>query len=273
VKGQAQVIGEPEEFAGEISGEFGRPGTADDLIGSGDRRGVPDRMARRRLWAGVLAGAVAASAVWAAVLRGSGWGQAAAPDLHGYRLVDDLCSSLHLEPLSDALSGGFEYNVPLVRRGRTVDHMNCDLTARSASADGWVTMYHVTVSVDLHKKSDPRTEFVDAYGPPAQPPPGLGGDGGPYLQYVYTRETQVRPYPGLGDLAYQTLSPYHQGMSVLHGGAVITMTVDATNTWGLDGSPPTDANGVPKRPAQVNTTALRPALTATVSHVMTVLSQ
>ncbi|MBY8878276.1 hypothetical protein [Actinacidiphila acidipaludis] len=282
------MIGEPEE----VSEEPGRPGAvdgpaaggapADDLIeggapadgpaAGGGRQEAPVRVARRRVWAGVLTGVVAASAVWAAVLRGSGWGQVAPPDLHGYRLVDDLCSSLHLEPLSDALNGGFEYNVPVVRRGPTVDHMTCALTARSASADGWETVYRVTVSVDLHKKTDPRTEFTDLYGPPAQPPPGLDDDSGPYLQYLYTHETRVRAYPGLGDLAYQTLSPYHQGMSVLRGGAVVTMTLDATNVWTLSGDPPTDRNGAPERPARVTTIALRPALIRTVRHVMTVLS-
>ncbi len=265
------MIGEPEEFPGELPGST-EPSGADDVVGDGDRSRAPGRLRRRRLWTGVLAGAVAASAVWVAALRADGWGQAAPPDLHGYRLVDDLCSSFHLEPLTDALHGGFDYNVPVVRRGRTVDRMTCDLTADSVSGDGWETQYHVTVSVDLHKKTDPRTEFADAYGPPAQPPPGLGDGEGPYEQYVYTHETVVKPYPGLGDLAYQTISPYHQGISVLRGGAVITMTVDATNAWRLGGKPPTDAHGAPERPYRVNTTGLRPVLTRTVGHLMTVLS-
>jgi hypothetical protein len=251
--------------------ELDAPEAAPDLIGDPYRRPWWARTERRRLWTGVVAGAVAASAIWGAALRGADYGHHAPPDTYGYRIPGDLCSSLNLEPLTDALpAGGFDGNDPEIRRGPALDQGRCELVSTFTTGDGWLADYTVRVVVELHKKTDPRAEFADAYGPPGPPeiPLAIGGD------LIRTGARSVtRPYPGLGDLAYLTSGDYQQTLSVLHGGAVISLAVAGHNVWQGDGPPPTDRHGAPDRPFFIDTSGLRKVLPVTINHMMRVLSR
>lgn len=250
---------------------FGAPDAGPDLISAPYRRPWWTRTERRRLWTGVLGGAVAASAIWGAALRGADYGHHAPPDTYGYRIPGDLCSSLNLEPLTDALpAGGFDGNDPEIRRGPALDQARCELESTFTTGDGWVADYTVRVVVELHKKTDPRAEFADSYGPPGPPeiPLAIGGD------LIRTGARSVtRPYAGLGDLAYLTSGDYQQTLSVLRGGAVVSLAVAGHNVWQGDGPPPTDRHGAPDRPFFIDTSGLRKALPVTVGHLMRVLSR
>ncbi|WP_225845541.1 hypothetical protein [Streptomyces sp. HPF1205] len=259
------------------------PGAA-DVIGGHDpgpgrwrtRWGRAGREAAdwRRLGAGVAAGAVLASAAWVLALRGTNYGRAAAPDLHGYHLGDTPCASANFEPLTEHLPNSFLGGVPEIRKGPALDHVTCDMVSPSLTDDGWITDYDVTLTIDLHKKTDPRAEFADTYGRPAAHPgfvnvdPGTGG-----LAVTSSDSAVVTPYPGIGDLAYLSADRTRQSLSVLHGGAVLTLTVNVTNSWGNDGTPPADSHGVPTRPPTVTTSALRPYLAQTLTHLMRTLSR
>jgi hypothetical protein len=246
----------------EMPGEEPAWDLTGDVIGDDDHPGRGPgwwhRPESRRVGAALVAGAVLASAVWALVLRGTHYGHDAAPDLHGYRLGYDPCASATLEPLARHLPGSSLTGVPQIRTGPALDHATCDMHASVTNGDGWLTDYHVVLTIDLHKKTDPRAEFTNAYGYPDS--------------YVVRAATPVvTRYRGLGDLAYLSAGA-DQSLSVLHGSAVFTLTVGATNTWLKQGTPPTDSHGDPARPPMVDTSALRPALAQTLTRLMHALS-
>lgn len=143
------------------------------------------------------------------------------------------------------------------------------MTSTSSHGDGWFTWYVITVTVDLHKKTDPRVEFEDTYDAP---------DASPTLQEISgyfirpSADAVTKPYPGLGDLAYATSGKTHQSLAVLHGGAVVYLTVDSGFSWERTDDPPAHADGSPQRPPLADTTRLKPDLPRTVRHLMSVLS-
>lgn len=130
--------------------------------------------------------------------------------------------------------------------------------ASVTDGDGWLTDYHVVLTIDLHKKTDQRAEFTNAYGYP-------------HSSIVDADTPVVTRYRGLGDVAYLSAGA-DQSLSVLHGGAVFTLTVGGTNSWLKQGTPPTEGPGVPARPPVVDTSALRPALAQTLTNLMHALS-
>lgn len=251
------MISEPE-----MSGEEPAPELTGDVIGDDGRpgRGLGwwHRNERRRIGAALVAGVVLASTVWALVLRGTHYGRDAAPDLHGYRLGYDPCASATLEPLARHLPGSSLTGVPEIRTGPALDHVTCDMHDAVTHGDGWATDYHVVLTIDLHKKTYQRSEFTNTYGYPEL-----------YVAPVST--PVVTPYRGLGDLAYLSAGA-DQSLSVLHGGAVFTLSVGGINSWLKQGSPPTDRHGDPTRPLVADTSALRPALAQTLTKLMHALS-
>ncbi|WNI16800.1 hypothetical protein [Streptomyces sp. ITFR-21] len=234
------------------------------------RRPAVGGSARRRPWLCALGGVVAASAVWAGVLPATGYGRATPPGVHGYHLSGGVCGRVNLEPLTDAVtSGGFERNSPLLRKEPALDHLECEPTSELPAGDGWVTSYLVQITVDLHKKTDPRPEFVDAYHESPVAPTPLETDGGYSLPgYGVT----TRAHPGLDDLASCATGTTHEMLSVLHGGAVVSIGVDAANVWGGVGKAPLNADGSPKTPALADVTGLRTVLPQTVRHLMATLA-
>jgi hypothetical protein len=261
------VITEPEMEQGP------EPLRAAEVLAGGDR---PERGRRpgggRLPWLWALGGAVLACAVGAAVLDGIGYGRDPAPDLHGYHLGSSLCTGQNLQPLTDALAAQTLTAVPgATRHGAAVDHAACALFASAPGGDGWRTEYTVSLTVDLHKKTDPQAEFEDDVHQQAVGP--TPGSGVPLSQVMAFDGAVVRPFPGLGDRAFLTTSRSHQSLSVQEGGAVLTLTVDATNEWEASGAPPDETDGSASRPPLADTTALRPVLPGTVRHLMGVLAR
>lgn len=218
-------------------------------------------------WRWTLGAVVATSAAWALILQGTGYGHASAPDLHHYRLTDSPCQGDNLKPLADALGATrTSANPAEIRTGTALDQAQCVMGAEGTVGEHWQSTYTVTVTVELHKKTDPRPEFEDRNRPhgPDLDPSGAAAD---------TDETdRVALVPDLGDEAYVLAGDdSHQALTALHGGAVFTVDVDADTQWTGAGGVPPDANGYPQQPPGL--TRLQPALIATVRRVMSALSQ
>jgi hypothetical protein len=249
---------EPEPGGGDVDP------AREELHGGGRRLTgrVLARWAGRRTLPAVVAAVVATSAVWAWALAATGGSHD--PSLHGYRIPDDTCTAEHLRPFTEALGlQEFESDPGVVLTGTTLEHVSCTLEGTRSSGDGWATQYTATVTVDLHKKTDPRAEFEDAGR--------LQDDTLAYTsQGTYATTTAVgvtRPVPDLGDLAFTTLSSTRQTVRVLDGGAVLSLSIDGTNQWQGPGRPPT-GNGAAQRPVLADTVFLRPALVPTMRRLM-----
>jgi hypothetical protein len=261
---------EPED--GGESGGGEDTGTPDVLTGRAGRPAVrAGTAAGHAPWRWALGGFAAACALAVAAVQVTGYGRADAPDLHGYRVVPGLCAPDHLQPLVDAMAGASTEAYPLAtRRGTAVDHTGCLMTGSVSYGDGWSTVYLVSVTVDLHKKHDPRAEFEDEVRDAADlPAPGarllpvpLPGD-----------TTTVTACPGLGDRAFLTAARTRQTLSVLHGGAVLTVGVQASNAYDSPGNAPLTSDGTHRVPGLVDTSRLRPALAPTARLLMAALSR
>ncbi|MFC4034335.1 hypothetical protein ACFO3J_23070 [Streptomyces polygonati] len=242
-----------------------------DLLSDEDRHSPGLARPKPRPWVWGLGGAVLASAVWGAALQGVGYGRTALPDLHGFHIRGTLCTPSIMEPLTDNVtSGRIAAEEPEIREGPALDHIACSFASSLPTGDGWATAYAVSVTVDLHKKTDPRAEFEATYDPRASA--AASKEIGDTVFYPDANSV-TRPYPGLGDLAYADDGRTHESLSVLFGGAVISVTVDAINTWTAPGRMPTDADGSPERPYLVDSSSIRPFLAPTVRHLMGVLSE
>jgi len=258
------VITEPEMW------EEPRPGRPADVLSDDNHS---PRSPRRRPWLWALGGVVAASALWAAVLRGTGDGRAPASDLHGMHLGPSPCTALNLEPLTDSVSTGrMESLDPEVRTGPALDHASCFTISSIPGDNGWAVTYGVVVTVDLHKKADPRGEFVDTYHPRtlSQSPHDVYVSDTPFYPVP---EVRTRPYPDLGDLAFLTGGVNHQTLGVLYGGAALSLSLYVVDVWGGLGEMPKDADGTPSFPPVVDSTALIPVMARTLDHLMRVLAR
>lgn len=271
------MITEPEIEPGEPGSQDARDllsggerAWRDDGSGSGPRRWLGGRgTGRRAPWIWALGGFAAAAALAAGTLQVTGYGRTAAPDLHGYRLNPGLCTSLHLQPLVDAIGAPGMTAVPLpTRRGATIDHTACELAGSVLHGDGWSTDYTVEVTVDLHKKHDPRPEFEDAVrDEAASPAPGAA-----LLPVPSPGEAaSVTAYPGLGDRAYLAGSRTRQTLGVVHGGAVLLLSVQAANTSTSAGSAPL-TSATETLPGPIDISTLRPALAPSMRLLLTALT-
>jgi hypothetical protein len=263
--GEPEMVGEPlPERAAEVlsAGEPGEP----------RERPAWSRGLARRPWVWAVGGVVAASAVWAGTLQAVDYGHTAAPDLHGFHLDGNSpCTTANLEPLTDKLSsGGFLTCSPSVRMGPALDDTSCAATSSLPIEGDWVTSYVLTVTVELHKKTDPRAEFQGTYNPVISLATIETVNG--YIA-VPDQDAVTTVYPDLGDLAYLTSGKSHQALSVLYGGVVLSLTVDARPFWAGAGNPPTTADGSIQDPGPADTTALRQFLPGTMRHLMSVLSR
>lgn len=261
------MITEPEMW------EEPRSGRPADMLSDDDHAPRPPGPGRRRPWLWALGGVVVASALWAAVLRGTGDGRAPVPDLHGMHLSASPCTALNLEPLTDSVSTGRMVSLDTeVRTGPALDHATCSTISSIPGENGWAVTYGVVVTVDLHKKADPRGEFVDTYHPTTL-------SQSPHDMYLYDThfypvpEVRTRSYPGLGDLAFHTGGVNHQTLGVLYGGATLSLSLYAVDVWGGVGETPKDADGTPSFPRVVDTTALIPVMAKTLGNLMRVLAR
>lgn len=220
------------------------------------------RWAGPRMLLAVGAAVVATSVVWTWALAAAGG--AHAPSLHDYRIPENTCTAENLQPFTEALGlQAFEADPGVVLRSRTLDHVSCSLFGTQSAGDGWTAQYTATVTVDLHKKTDPRAEFEDA-GRLQDDTLALASQG----TYATTTAVGVtRPVAHLGDLAFTTLSDTRQTIRVLDGGAVISLSIDGTNQWQGPGRAPA-ADGAAQRPAVADTKFLRPALVPAMRQLM-----
>ncbi|WP_329135215.1 hypothetical protein OG552_21150 [Streptomyces sp. NBC_01476] len=262
------MITEPE-MAGDP-----QPGPpADVLSGAGEPPPAGRAGARWRPWLWALGGTVAASAVWAGVLHSPADDHASAPDLHGYHLTSDPCTTRNLQPLTGVLSTRLYSDGALITRGPALTKLSCTLISLQSGDDGPRTDYTISLSVTLHEKTDPRTEFEDTsrFKPPIRVP--AHDPGGDYISLYPSddaaeRDTVTRPLGGLGDRAFLSTSANRRTLEVLHGGAVFTLDISSSivlagtaDPSGGSAAPPADGAGVDA------------ALPATMRHLMSVLSR
>lgn len=245
----------PDEQGSDIPGDLlsgpGDPGTG----------AVGVRTPRGWLWG--VGGVVVASAVWGAVMHGTG---TSGPDLHGYHLSGNPCSSAAFDPLKKALGQrDFAVSNATVSKGPALDKLSCLLSTRSQSDDAGATTYSIYVSVDLHKKSDPRAEFENARDAKVSTLPGNGeGNGMLFTDTGFTSAADVHPVTGIGDEAYLlTGDSTGQTLEVLHGGAVLTLQLSGYNDVGVDSG---------ASPEDLDLTRFRSTLTTTMRHLMTSLA-
>ncbi|MEW1865569.1 hypothetical protein AB0399_35220 [Streptomyces sp. NPDC088194] len=264
------MIGEPE-----VEGDGGDPegawteGASADVV----RGGV--RGARTRPWPWVLGAVVATSAVWALVLQLSGYGKESVPDLHHYRISGSPCGGSSLKPLTDALGAGHVEVFPAdTQTGPALDQAACTLTAQRSVGTHWQASYSTVVTVQLHKKTDPAAEFDDVGSSrhTVEPvAPSDDGSGTTTAILATAGSTHVVRVPDLGDRAYLLTSGRDETLTVLHGGAVLTVAVDVQEKWTGPGAvPPPDADGIPQRPPRQ--AGYRAALVATMRGLMSALS-
>lgn len=278
------MIGEPE-MAGEEGG--GPPELLGSTVGAGpgtaaydiaydvvsDAGTAPPLLRRlgERPWAWALAAAVVTSAVWAGVLQGTGYGRADPPDLHGYRTDGNPCTARNLQPLADDLNGvRFDPGPPTVTESTALDHLACDLTATVTDGDGWWTTYTVSVSVDLHKVTDPAAEFDAVNRTSVRTPPPEAG-----VAYAVISTEPLTTYPrGIGDRAVLTSEKYRQSLGVRHGGAVFSLTLSGRNDWDIGrGDPPRNPDGSNTRPTFVDTARYAKDLVPAMRRLMAALTK
>lgn len=183
------------------------PPPDDDLLATAGREPAP----RRRIpqhWLWAFGGALAASAVWAGAVVA--WDPAdRTPDLHGYHLSPNPCSGSALSPLFDATPRrGFSPDPADTLWGSALDRTRCSAENLVGDDDGGSPYdYRASLSVELHKKTDPRPEFEDQH------------------RSTLPSVTRVETVRGLGDEAYLLhLGSGRLQLDVLHGGAVISLS-------------------------------------------------
>jgi hypothetical protein len=269
------VISEPETGDGANDAEGGG-GSPYEVVAAGAPEAAPG--ARRRWpWKWIAATAALTSLLWAAGVRAADRGDG--PDLHGCRLTSSPCTPTTLKPLLDAFPTGARTGTPAdLRRGSALDQATCGVLATSAETDPWLVQYDVTVTVELHKKTDPAVEFADRNHPTAEKSdPALnafgGGPGYRSTIMVSADSTDhVVPVAHLGDKAYLLDGlPSRQTLTVLRGGAVLTLEVSATEQWTHTGHPSVDSSGHIVGAPNLSVNRFHPAMTATVKRLMDAL--
>lgn len=186
-----------------------------DLVADFD--GAPRPAAAPRVrppWVWVLGTVVATSVLWTGGLFVYDRGHSDLPDLHGYRIGASPCTRSVFKPLSDAVGATESQGSPAVEHhGPALDQTRCDFSAQAPYAQGGTTSYTVGVTVELHKRTDPREEFDDQ----------ARLDGASLADAV-----DIASVPGLGDEAFlATSGSQGQQLKVRHGGAVFSLNLNA----------------------------------------------
>ncbi|MEV7087325.1 hypothetical protein AB0O07_15710 [Streptomyces sp. NPDC093085] len=201
-------------YAGEGDRDADGPGAdgpeAETLAGE---EPVPGVLARPRPpWQWALAGALAASVLWAGGV--GAYHYLSGPDLRGYRATSNLCDSARLSALTRTLGpkvlphGGAD-------ESDAADRSLCrvQLVRPSSPTGGKVSSPAIVeILYTLHKKTDPAPEFDQ-----------MSAD----LQPEGYEPVTSTPVPGLGDRALMVTSPSYvsPSLSVLDGGVVLSIGV------------------------------------------------
>ncbi|WP_432150527.1 hypothetical protein [Streptomyces sp. bgisy029] len=206
------MISEPE-LVGELGPEH-RP----EAVGGVDHRPPPGRRrGHGLLWA--LAGALTASAIWAAAVFAYGDDPERKPDMHGYELGGRSCSAMQMKALTASV--GKRYEAPSLSPGRighpAFDSISCSMAITAPKGTGpdeeWTYSVSVGMSVELHKETDPLPEFEAR----RNTAPEWGED---------TVRSEL--VPGLGDRAYLLVASERTSeLRVVEGGAVIMLSISA----------------------------------------------
>lgn len=265
-RGGVRVISKPE-----MSDEPGGDSPGSLLGGSDDPADATTAVRKPRPWLWAASGIVLTSAVWATAMHGTG---GVTPDLHGYHLGGNPCGGETLNPVKVAVGAqGFAASEAKVSRGPALDKLSCALSASPPDGDGWVTDYTVSVSVELHKKTDPRAEFQNSRQ--AKISTLAGGDRYSNVLIVdaetgFISASEVHPVTGIGDEAHVLeRRASDQALEVLHGGAVLTLRVSGYSRWNGPGKSPVTSVEPPEEP---DLTRLRPAMTISMRQLMTSLA-
>ncbi|MET9604671.1 hypothetical protein ABZZ17_06330 [Streptomyces sp. NPDC006512] len=223
------MISEPElegEWTSDRPAEVARPPGAGAGDGAGDGAGNgagdgPDGgRGTGRPWLWALGGAVLASAVWAGTLVAQDRFSNGPPI--AYRHAEDLCKEAPMKALG-GVAGGFDDSRPAHGEGPALDWAYCGLSTRW---DEGRVSYQAQLMVELHKKTDPGTEFGA----------GPGGDPDRSRELV-----EVQQVPGLGERALFYRHVDVPRLQVLDGGAVFTLSVA---TWRETDEPEPDEDAV-----------------------------
>ncbi|MFH8474924.1 hypothetical protein [Streptomyces sp. NPDC018000] len=213
------MISEPE-----MAGEFGAVETR-EVMGAFDREFVGERRPRKP-WLWALGGVVMASALWAAALFLYGWSDRK-PDMHGYQLDHDPCPSLQLKSIGAAIAprdSTTKFESRLLNHA-ALDQIQCFIPLRSQAGakrpeNGWSIEYTVGITVALHKKTDPGTEFEARQR---------------VTEVGFDPEAKLETVPDLGDKAYLlTRDDGNSELRVLEGGAVVSLSLSAFTQYQSD---------------------------------------
>ncbi|GAA1352708.1 hypothetical protein GCM10009612_11720 [Streptomyces beijiangensis] len=232
-----------------MAGGFGNGEVAELMDGSEWR--PPRDAPARRPWLWALGGAVVASAVWAGGLFAYERGRDEGIDIKGYAVGSDICVRARLPSLAAAL-GPSTMEIPWVKYTAPLDRARCDMTLAPKGMTTGLS-YDVSITVDLHKKTDPVPEFeamrdVDRYSSDAA--------------------AKVEEVPGLGDKAYMltTLAADSRDpeLRVRDGGAVFRLVLG----YGWNGN---EGEKQPKDPTAEEIAALQPAMIEDMRALMAAL--
>lgn len=147
--------------------------------GAGGRSGA----GRAVLWAAV--GAAVASALWGGGVLLLGKDSDAA-DLHGYTAKSDLCRTADLTAFATEYPKADDDPTTYTVEAPSLDTMSCNKSLKKDSST--YSDAYLSISADLHKKTDPGPEFADTW---------LG-----YRQRGAASTYAVKAVSGFGDQAY-----------------------------------------------------------------------
>jgi hypothetical protein len=175
--------------------------------------GPAEAPARRRLprhWTWALTATAATCALWAAGLTVWQHAQPDGPDLHGYQLAGSPCARSSLAPLVGTSPSHAYTNPAVFSHGPALDRAECSAgTVANRTTTSEPQSSTVTVTVELHKKTDPRAEFDDQRA---------------LILPTLVPASRVIRVPGLGDEAYFLVTdPDQIDLKVLHGGLVLQL--------------------------------------------------
>ncbi|MGW1277684.1 hypothetical protein ACWD4V_12105 [Streptomyces tsukubensis] len=245
------MISEPELVGGDAPERGpllpGPPGIPDPPDGEHrDRDGDPDGGRGERLesgregrrpplkpWQWGIAGAVAASLLWAGGLFAYQATTGGDPDPGPYRAVEDLCAPAAMKELT-AVLGKVSSRDPEQFAHPAMDEAQCSLVlgADPAVSSGLTSVDPATgvarklsigvrISYTLHRRTDPGPEF-DAR----------------ILARAKRMHIEAEPVPGVGERAYRTAEGQDQVLHVLDGQAVLELQVYSYWTGEQDAPPP-----------------------------------
>ncbi|MEU1268544.1 hypothetical protein [Streptomyces sp. NPDC005799] len=239
--------------------EFG-PLDSREVVGDRIREAGERRPRRRPPWVWALGGAVAASALWTAAVGLLDLG-GHKPDALGYRLTRDPCRTMRLPSLETAITprdADYVTSSGLLR-SRALDQVQCsiplDTSEQTMSEDHWHRNYTVGVTVALHKKTDPGTEFEAQ-----KRVTDLG----------IVPSVDVRSLPGLGHQAFFIVKDAgHCELRVLAGGAVFSISLSIGQYYESAGDDSTFDNP----PDLPNPTTFQRAMVSDMRYLMTSLGR